>query len=145
MTLSNVSNASLVYLHRPNLAKINPSDCGDMDCDGLKNNLITDVDGSFLGTAGSVIPEAEFGWGSQQRGVGDFRIPRELLTMPNGSWINPNQVYNHPGISRNQDLCEYIGAWQAYRCREIEYKMVVIESMDRDTGYFSFLLRRNKK
>jgi hypothetical protein len=50
-----------------------------MDCDGLKKNLLTDVDGSFLnGLSGSsVISQSEFGWGEQARGLGDFRIPKE--------------------------------------------------------------------
>lgn len=39
-----------------------------MDCDGLKKNLLVDIDGSFLGTKSSVISQSEFEWGSQQRG-----------------------------------------------------------------------------
>ena len=66
----NVANSSKVWLFRPNLGKINPSDCVDMDCDGMKKNLINDVDGSLLGgSPGAVISQSEFGWGSQQRGL----------------------------------------------------------------------------
>lgn len=37
---------------------INPSDCVDMECDGLKKALIVDRDGTLLGgTGGSVIPQ----------------------------------------------------------------------------------------
>jgi hypothetical protein len=32
---SNVDNSSKLWIHRPNLKKINPSDCVDMDCDGI--------------------------------------------------------------------------------------------------------------
>ena len=39
-----------------------------MNCDGLKKNLITDLDGSFLGSPGSIISQSEWGWGSQQMG-----------------------------------------------------------------------------
>ena len=53
--LYNVSVDSKVFLFRPNKVKINPSDCVDMDCDGLKKNLLTDMDGSFLGSPGNII------------------------------------------------------------------------------------------
>ena len=36
---------------------INPSDCVDMECDGKKNILIKDMDGSVLGSPGSIIPD----------------------------------------------------------------------------------------
>ncbi len=44
-----------------------------MDCDAMKKNLLTDKDGSFLGSPGTVISQSEFEWGSQKRGLGDFR------------------------------------------------------------------------
>jgi hypothetical protein len=131
--LHNVSNSSKVWFFRPNLGKINPSDCVDMDCDGMKKNLIRDLDGSFLGSPGAVISQSEFGWGSQQRGLGDFRIPKEMLSYPNGSFIDPSKVYNHPGIVRDESLCSYNSDWQAYECHGLEYRMLIIESMDHDT------------
>ena len=36
---------------------MNPSDCVDMECDGMKNVLIKDFDGGFLGAPGSVISQ----------------------------------------------------------------------------------------
>ena len=48
-----------------------------MDCDGLKKALLTDLDGSFLGSPGTVIAQSEYQWGSQQRGLGEFRVPKE--------------------------------------------------------------------
>ena len=65
-----VNNNSKVWIHRPNISTINPSQCIDMNCDGLKKNLLTDLDGSFLGSPGSVISQSEWGWGSQQLGIG---------------------------------------------------------------------------
>jgi hypothetical protein len=64
-----VNNNSKVWFHRPNISTINPSQCIDMNCDGLKKNLITDLDGSFLGSQGSIISQSEWGWGSQQMGI----------------------------------------------------------------------------
>jgi len=68
-----------------------------MDCDGLKKELLTDLDGSFLsGTPGStVIAQSEYQWGSQSRGLGDFRIPKEAISFPNGSYISPNTLYGN--------------------------------------------------
>lgn len=43
---------------------MNPSDCVDMDCDGRRQLLITDIDGSFTGKAGNtIIGKAEYEWG----------------------------------------------------------------------------------
>ena len=45
-----------------------------MECDGMKQSLLVDIDGSFLGKHGAILPEAEFEWGGDaRRGLGDFR------------------------------------------------------------------------
>lgn len=138
ITTINVSNSSMVFLYRPDLNTITPSECGDMDCDGLKKNLLTDSDGSFLGEQGCVTSQSEYGWGSQQRGLGDFRIPKELLTDMDGSLLNFTDVYDLPGMVRNLNYCSYEEDWQAYKCFGIKYKMLIIESMDTDTGKLFF-------
>ena len=129
----NVDSDSKVFIHRPNINKINPSDCVDMDCDGLKKNLLTDTDGSFLGSPGTVISQSEFEWGSQQRGLGDFRIPKEALAAPNGSMMDMSQVYKYRGIIRDENNCAYKDSWQAYECHGLDMKILIIESMDVDT------------
>jgi hypothetical protein len=131
--LYDVSNNSKVYLHRPNINLINTWDCVDMDCDGMKKNLLTDIDGTFLGSPGHVISHSEYGWGEQARGLGDFRIPKEVLVDSNGQMRDPSSVYSYPGIVRDENLCVYKDAWHAYECHGLEYKMLVIESMDNDT------------
>jgi hypothetical protein len=130
-----VHNSSKIWIHRPNLAKIDPTCCVDMDCDGLKKNLLTDLDGSFLGSpaGGTVTSQSEFGWGSQQRGLGDFRIPSYMLSYPNGTFMSPSLLYKYPGIVRDENLCTYRTEWQAYECHGLKYKMLIIESMDNDT------------
>ena len=46
-----------------------------MECDGLKQSLLVDKDGSFLGKPGAILPEAEFEWdGDKRRGLGDYRL-----------------------------------------------------------------------
>jgi hypothetical protein len=133
ISLIDVNNGSKVFIHRPNINKINPSDCIDMDCDGLKKNILTDTDGSFLGAPGSVISQSEFEWGSQQRGLGDFRIPKEALADENGRMRNISEVYQYRGIVRDESKCTYIDSWQAYECTRMDYRILVIESMDVDT------------
>ena len=129
----NVDEESKVFIHRPNIDRINPADCIDMDCDGMKKNLLTDTDGSFLGSPGTVISQSEFGWGSQERGLGDFRIPKEALAAPNGSMMDISQVYKYRGIIRDENNCAYKDSWQAYECHGLDMKMLIIESMDTDT------------
>lgn len=64
-----------------------------MDCDGLKKVLFKDLDGTFLGHVGAVIPQSEFEWnGDPRRGLGDYRIPKEMVTMTNGTRI-PYSVF----------------------------------------------------
>ena len=36
----------------------------DMDCDGLKKNLLIDTDGSLFGLPSTVFSEAEYLWGN---------------------------------------------------------------------------------
>ncbi|CAF0710276.1 unnamed protein product [Brachionus calyciflorus] len=128
-----VEHEAKIWIHRPNIGKINPSDCIDMDCDGLKKNLLTDEDGSFLGQPGSVISQSEFEWGSQQRGLGDFRIPKEALSSPNGTMLPTSDLYTYLGIVREENKCTYQSTWQAYECHGLNHKVLTIESMDADT------------
>ena len=99
----------------------------------MKKNLLTDVDGSFLGSQGSIISQSEFEWGLQRRGLGDYRIPNQALADANGKMQSPSSIYTYPGIVRDQSLCSYKAAWQAYKCQGLDYRMLVIESMDNDT------------
>lgn len=77
---------------------INPSDCVDFDCDGLKKCLVEDKDGSMLGTVGTVVPQSEFEWdGDPRRGLGDYRIPKPLLTDPSGAVKTVAEVAKYKG------------------------------------------------
>ena len=105
----------------------------DMDCDGMKKNLLTDIDGSFLNSPGTVISQSEYEWGSQARGLGDFRIPALALADSQGHQISLSALYKYPGIVRDENLCSYRSSWQAYECHGLNYAMLIIESMDNDT------------
>lgn len=77
----NISDKNIVFNGLPNLNMVTPRDCGgkphtthpcpvslsflsiDMDCDGLKKNLLRDTDGSLFGHIGAAISHAEALWG----------------------------------------------------------------------------------
>ncbi|XP_043922184.1 fibrocystin-L [Protopterus annectens] len=129
----NSAEKAKVFIHRPDLSKVNPSDCVDMECDGKKKNIIKDLDGSFLGKVGTVIPQAEYQWdGDKRYGIGDYRIPKLLLTRLNGSRIPVAEIAPYKGILRDSS-CTYISEWEAYKCFSLNYDMLVIESLDSDT------------
>lgn len=80
------------------ISKANPADCVDMDCDGKKKTMLRDQDGSLLSVVGSVLPQSEFEWnGDPRRGLGDYRIPKAMLTHPNGSRIPVEQIAPNKG------------------------------------------------
>ena len=82
-------------------SKINSADCVDMECDGMKKALFKDLDGTFLGHVGAVIPESEFEWDENpSRGLGDYRIPKEMVTDSDGNRIPYEDIAPEKGITR---------------------------------------------
>lgn len=69
-----VDEESKLLYEEATLALVNPSDCVDMDCDGRRQLLIQDLDGSLVGSPGdTVISMAEFEWGGDVRfGLGTY-------------------------------------------------------------------------
>ncbi|KAM4026998.1 fibrocystin-L isoform 2-T2 [Anomaloglossus baeobatrachus] len=133
ISMSDCSEDQKVFIHRPDVSKANPSDCVDMTCDAKRKTLLKDLDGSFLGQIGDVVPQSEFEWnGDTKYGLGDYRIPKVMLTYLNGSRIPVSQVAPYKGIIRD-NTCVYIPAWEAYRCSGLDHEMLVIESLDADT------------
>ena len=64
----------------------------------MKKIIVSDLDGTFLGQKGSVVPESEWEWdGDARRGLGDHRIPKTLLTDSSGNRIPLNEVATHKG------------------------------------------------
>ncbi|KAM8840499.1 PKHD1 like 1, tandem duplicate 1 isoform 3-T3 [Spinachia spinachia] len=132
ITMVDSTEEARVFIHRPDVGKANPADCVDMDCDAKKKSLLKDLDGSFLGAVGAVVPQSEYEWGGDpRRGLGDYRIPKVMLTFPNGSRISVNQIAPHKGVIR--EGCTYMSTWQSYRCFGLDYRMLAIESLDSDT------------
>lgn len=70
-----------------------------MDCDGLKKAILVDTDGSLLGSPGTVLSQSEFEWdGDRRRGLGDYRIPKTLLTASDGSRIPVDDIAPNKGF-----------------------------------------------
>ncbi|KAK2836335.1 hypothetical protein Q7C36_014204 [Tachysurus vachellii] len=133
ITKSNSTEGAQVFIHHPDLGKVNPSDCVDMDCDAKKKSMINDLDGSFLGAVGSVIPLSEYEWdGDPRHGLGNYRIPKVMLTYLNGSRIPVANIAPYKGVIRDS-TCMFMSTWQAYKCFGMNYRMLVIESLDSDT------------
>ncbi|XP_052060298.1 fibrocystin-L-like isoform X3 [Mytilus californianus] len=130
-SMYNVDNK--LYMDRPNVGKANPSDCVDMTCDGHRKALIKDSDGSFLGAAGDALSQAEYQWdGDARYGLGDYRIPKPMLTYPDGTRGDYDVIAKYKGIIRD-DTCQYKAESQAYVCTGYNYEQIVIENMDADT------------
>ena len=135
INILDVDEASKLFLDRPLASKINPADCTDFDCDGMKKALIWDLDGSFKGSPGSIIPDSAYEWdGSPARGLGYYRVPKPMVTELNGTKIPYAAKMPNTGIYRgNSGDCVWNSDWTAYSCSGINHRMVIIESMDRDT------------
>ncbi|XP_071946022.1 fibrocystin-L-like [Antedon mediterranea] len=130
-----VRDENRVYIHRPNLGKVNPSDCVDMDCDAFKKAMIRDEDGGILGGSrpGYVIPDSSYEWdGDPRRGLGDYRIPNMMVTDIDGSKIPYDEKCPHKGIIGTES-CIWHDSWQAFECYDYDYAMLIIESLDPDT------------
>lgn len=52
----------------------------------------------MLGTVGTLVPQSEFEWdGDPRRGLGDYRIPKPLLTDPSGAVKTVAEVAKYKG------------------------------------------------
>jgi hypothetical protein len=77
MSKESVDRESVVHMVRPTTQWINPSDCVDMDCDGRRQMVIRDLDGSLTGSGvkTTLIPKAEYEWnGNKAYGLGGYTI-----------------------------------------------------------------------
>ena len=135
INIMDVDEPSKLFLNRPLASKINPADCTDFDCDGMKKALIWDTDGSFKGSAGSIVPDSAYEWdGSPARGLGYYRVPKPMVTELNGTRIPYAAKMPNTGIYRGADgQCTWNDDWTAYSCTGINHRLLIIESMDRDS------------
>ena len=81
-TCTNCNQKSLIRIHRPKDKDVNPADCVDLHCDGLKRAMIVDNDGGLFGEAGTLIGETEYEWDGVVRAGKGTTIPRTGSAMP---------------------------------------------------------------
>jgi len=124
-----------LYLHRPDLTMINLLDCGDMPCDSNRWIIYDDRKGDLTGNRyGAILSQTEYQWEDTETftdkawGLGDYRIPKSLLTDDNGERID---AVENKGIARGED-CEWNEDVTAYVCEEANYVELNIESQDED-------------
>lgn len=128
-----IDEESIIFLHRPSGASA--SACVDMDCDGMKKALFKDLSGGLLGRPGSIIPESTYEYnGDRSRGLGDYRIPKTMLTeVGTGNRIPYEKIrYGGLGIERDSS-CEEKKSWPGYFCPTTKYELLVLESLDPDS------------
>eukprot|EP00899_Mesostigma_viride_P025002 jgi/Mesvir1/5687/Mv15702-RA.1 len=106
ISLYNVADEAKVRLYPPDPNWRNPSDCGNMDCDGPLHVMLQDTDGSFAGTAGAanILGHYSEPRAPRQQGVGLF----------------------DPPCVRNEE-------WNAYLCEGSTHHLFVAQSLDSDT------------
>ena len=59
-----------------------------------------------------------------------------MLTRMDGSRIDVDTRYPNKGIVRGtfgQTNCTFNQAWNMYKCHDMNYKMLILESLDADT------------
>ncbi|KAK4328078.1 hypothetical protein Pmani_001551 [Petrolisthes manimaculis] len=134
LTFVDTPEDNYVFIHYTNLVRVNPSDCVDMDCDGHKKVVVTDNDGSLLGSEQATLTsEAEKEWdGDRSHGVGDYRIPIPLRQNSDGSAIPEADKFPNKGIVRDNS-CTKMATWQGWKCTNLIHRMMIIESLDSDT------------
>jgi len=65
-------------------------------------------------------------------GLGDYRIPKSMLTFTNGTVISADEYAPNKGHSQN-DQCIWEPNWQAYACYGSTRGHMMFESLDTDT------------
>ena len=137
-----VDRESFAYFMDPQLRRINPLECVNLECSGYKHTFIRDTTGTFFhtGQRSTLIPQAEKFWGDQQRGLGDFRIPKIILTTKYGQRIYPKQIAPlGRGIDRDMSKCTKRNDLNGYLCTHgrffdedgnDDYMQLVIEPLD---------------
>ena len=55
VSLSDVAEDAILYLDEPDPGWLNPTDCVDMQCTGLKNLVVKDEDGTLFGAKGQAV------------------------------------------------------------------------------------------
>jgi len=144
---------------RPNLGWISIADCVDMDCDGLKRSMLVDLTGDFLGMPSTyIMAQSEYHYeqwveesphyyqgtsdlegnedwlqSDERRGLGDFRIPKTMVTTLDGHRIPFPEFAPKKGTIRN-DQCTWNPNADGYECPMSNFAQLGFESFDHDSS-----------
>ncbi|CAG5089689.1 Oidioi.mRNA.OKI2018_I69.PAR.g12308.t1.cds [Oikopleura dioica] len=144
---------------RPNLGWISIADCVDMDCDGLKRSMLVDLTGDFLGMPSTyIMAQSEYHYekwveesphyyqgtsdlegnedwpqSDERRGLGDFRIPKTMVTTLDGHRIPFPEYAPLKGTIRN-DQCTWNPDADGYECPMGNFAQLGFESFDHDSS-----------
>ena len=85
------------------------------------------------GAAGTIVPNSAYEWdGDPAKGLGYYRVPKPMVTELNGDKIEFVDKMPNTGVVRNEN-CTWVTDWMAYKCQNINHRLMIIESMDRDS------------
>ena len=135
VTWVDVATNSKVYFHPPNPSWINEEDCVDMDCDGPKHILLSDIDGTFLGgnAHSSIFSEAEHYSPNAVGAVVPMGLRATLNEQGQTMLLDEADFAVARGIMRPSG-CAFVHQWNAWQCdNDFRYRFLIVESMDPDT------------
>ncbi|KAF6771701.1 hypothetical protein AHF37_09387 [Paragonimus kellicotti] len=116
ITLQDVTQESKFYFDRPVLGFVKFGKCGDMECDGLKKALLVDMDGTFLGAPGSIIPQSEWQWDlNPAYGIVTSKVPVRMRTNRDGSTRDVDTTWPKKGefLELKKMIVTFLGqSWQ---------------------------------
>merc|ERR1712013_586049 len=93
----------------------------------------TPTGGETLTITGTIIADSAYEWeGNPSAGLGYYRVPKTMVTEVNGDKIEYEDKMPNTGIVRN-DRCSWVEEWHAYKCHDLNHRLMILESMDIDT------------
>ena len=142
--LNQNSKGTVTSYWRPKTGLVNIADCVDMHCDGHKKMMIVDETGDLIGYKGVILSEAEYKWHNVTRnghkytdtrpGLGNYRIPKAMVTTLDGKRIPYDEYAPEKGIVRDES-CIYdpsLPGWYCQTSDNLRHFMMNFQMLDAD-------------
>ena len=134
---SAVEDASRYILQPPEPSYIGDGGCAQIDCDGRRNALIVDEDGSLLGSPGTAIAQNEVRWDAPLSYVDPMGfqtaaelVPQSLRIGEDGTPLEPSEYYHTPGLwGNNGSSCTWSDAHGAHECMGGLHRQLIVEDL----------------
>ena len=137
---SNVESTSHYGLLNADTSFIGDTGCAQIDCDGRRNALIIDEDGSLIegGQPGTIVAQNEIRFNSPLTYVDPLGaqtpadlVPPSLRIAADGSVRPTSQMYSHVGISRHSSAgsCNFKTEHNAYECSNGKHRQLIVEDI----------------